>query len=38
MKANKIRADHVEAHEKRKLYFLEKLKQFKDFRQRKLQE
>lgn len=37
-KANKVRSDHIEAHEKRKLYFLEKLKQFKDFKEKKLQE
>ena len=31
-KANKIRMDHIEAHEKRKLYFLDKLQQFKQFK------
>ena len=31
-KANKVRSGHIEAHEKRKMYFLEKLKQFKDFK------
>ena len=35
-KANKVRAGHIEAHEKRKLYFLDKLKQFKDIKERKL--
>ena len=31
-KAHKVRSGHIEAHEKRKMYFLEKLKQFKDFK------
>jgi hypothetical protein len=31
-KANKVRLDHIEAHEKRKVYFLDKLKQFKDYK------
>lgn len=31
-KANKVRAGHIEAHEKRKMYFLDKLKQFKDYK------
>ena len=35
-KANKVRSTHIEAHEKRKMYFLEKLKQFKDFKEKKL--
>ena len=37
-KANKVRAGHIEAHEKRKVYFLDKLKQFKDIKERKLQD
>lgn len=37
-KANKIRMDHIEAHEKRKLYFLDKLQQFKNFKEQKLKE
>ena len=37
-KANRIRFDHIEAHEKRKLYFLDKLKQFKNFKEHKLKE
>ena len=30
--------DHIEAHEKRKLYFLDKLQQFKQFKEQKLKE
>lgn len=37
-KANKVRSGHVEAQEKRKMYFLDKLKQFKDFKEKKLSE
>lgn len=34
--ANKVRTGHIEAHEKRKVYFLEKLRQFKDIKEKKL--
>lgn len=37
-KANRIRMDHIDAHEKRKLYFLDKLQQFKHFKEQKLKE
>ena len=37
-KAHRVRSDHIEAHEKRKMYFLDKLKQFKDLKERKLTE
>lgn len=37
-KANKVRSGHIQAHQKRKLYFLEKLKQFKDYKERRLKE
>jgi hypothetical protein len=37
-KANRIRMEHIEAHEKRKLYFLDKLQQFKQFKEHKLKE
>jgi hypothetical protein len=30
--------DHIDAHEKRKLYFLDKLQQFKQFKEHKLKE
>ena len=30
--------DHIDAHEKRKLYFLDKLQQFKHFKEQKLKE
>lgn len=37
-RANRIRMDHIDAHEKRKLYFLDKLQQFKHFKEQKLRE
>ncbi len=37
-KANKVRIEHIEAHQKRKVYFLDKLQQFKQFKQHKLKE
>jgi hypothetical protein len=37
-RANRIRMDHIDAHEKRKLYFLDKLQQFKQFKEQKLKE
>lgn len=37
-KANRVRAGHIEAHEKRKMYFLDKLKQFKDYKERRLKD
>jgi hypothetical protein len=33
-----VRIDHIEAHEKRKLYFLDKLQQFKQYKEQKLKE
>ena len=37
-KANRVRIDHIYAHEKRKMYFLDKLQQFKQFKEHKLKE
>ena len=37
-RANRVRIDHIEAHEKRKLYFLDKLQQFKQYKEQKLRE
>lgn len=31
-RANKVRVEHIEAHEKRKMYFLDKLQQFKQIK------
>jgi hypothetical protein len=33
-----VRIEHVEAHEKRKMYFLDKLQQFKQYKEQKLRE
>lgn len=33
-----MRIEHIDAHEKRKMYFLDKLQQFKHFKEQKLKE
>ena len=33
-----MRLEHIDAHEKRKLYFLDKLNQFKQFKEQKLKD
>lgn len=37
-RANRIRIEHIDAQQKRKMYFLDKLQQFKQFKEQKLKE